>query len=154
MTRDFEGDLLLIDTPDGGDIVIKDGLFANDSSYGAAVYLSLFGGNKEDAGKVKNNNTWWGNLLAGMSEPEKMISRFQAATTGTPMTSKTVREAENAAKLDLQWIVDGGWADAIAVDGRVSMRNRFSLRVEITARGKAVFENVFADAWGEFGKTE
>jgi hypothetical protein len=51
----FEGDLLLEDTPDGGDIRIENNLFVSDRSFNTAVYLSLFGGNKDDNGKVKNN---------------------------------------------------------------------------------------------------
>ena len=46
--QDFEGDLLLADSADGGNVLISDGLFQGDRSFNTAVYLSLFGGNRDD----------------------------------------------------------------------------------------------------------
>jgi hypothetical protein len=86
--QDFEGDLLLEDTPDGGDIRIEDGLFISDRSFRTVVYLSLFGGNKEDNGRVRNRKTWWGNTLRGISENQKLTSRFQALIHGLPMQAE------------------------------------------------------------------
>jgi phage gp46-like protein len=143
----FEGDLLLGDSPDFGEIDIVDGLFVNDKSFGTAAYLSLFGGNKEDGGRVRNNKTWWGNTLEGVAENEKMISRFQAIIDGLPMSSKNIQEAENAAILDLKWIVDEGIADKIEVSGTASSRANFHLNVNIKASGKSIYENTFALFW-------
>ena len=78
----FEGDLLLVDSPDFGEIVIEDGFILSDKAFNTAVYLSLFGGNKDDNGKIKTKKTWWGNTLSGISKNEKMISRFQAVIFG------------------------------------------------------------------------
>jgi phage gp46-like protein len=143
----FEGDLLLADTPDGGDILIQEGLFHSDTAFDTAVYLSLFGGNKDDEGKVKNGKTWWGNLLPQTPEAEKMVSRLQAVITGTPLSAKNVRDAENAARLDLRWLVDAGMADAVLVDGRGQAGNRFSFKIEIRVNGNNVFDNTFVLFW-------
>jgi len=143
----FEGDLLLASTPDGGEIRVENGVFACDRAFNTAVYLSIFGGNKEDTGKVKNNKTWWGNTLEGTGENEKLVSRFQAVIFGLPMTSKNIESAESAAALDLQWIIDEGIADKITVSGRAVSRKKFSLRVEIKAGGKSIYENTFALFW-------
>ena len=145
--QNFEGDLLLYDTPDGGDIQIENDLFISDRSFDTAVYLSLFGGNKDDNGKVKNNKTWWGNTLAGINENEKIVSRFQAIIAGLPMTTKTIGEAESAAALDLQWVIDEGVAEKINVSGRAVGHNKFSIRVEIQAGGKSIYDNAFSLFW-------
>jgi phage gp46-like protein len=145
--QNFQGDLLLEDTPDGGNIRIDDGLFVSDQSFNTAVYLSLFGGNKDDTGKVKNNKTWWGNMLPETSDTEKLVSRFQSIILGLPMTTKNIQEAETAAMLDLSWITDEGIADEILVDGRAGNSNKFFLRVDIRAAGKSIYDNTFSLFW-------
>jgi phage gp46-like protein len=143
----FQGDLLLEDTPDGGNIRIDDGLFVNDRSFNTAIYLSFFGGNKDDTGKVKNNKTWWGNTLPETSDTEKLVSRFQSIILGLPMTTKNIQDAETAAMLDLSWIVDEGIADEVIVDGRAGNGNKFFLRVDIRAAGKSIYDNTFSLFW-------
>jgi phage gp46-like protein len=152
--QNFEGDLFLEDTPDGGDIRIENDLFVNDRSFNTAVYLSLFGGNKDDNGKVRNRKTWWGNTLIGTAENEKIVSRFQAIISGLPMTTKNIQEAENAASLDLKWITDEGIGDKITIYGRAVAWNEFSLTVDIQASGKSICENTFSLFWkaGVYGR--
>jgi phage gp46-like protein len=151
----FEGDLFLEDTPDGGEIRIENDLFVSDRSFNTAVYLSLFGGNKDDNGKVKNNKTWWGNTLGGTAENEKLVSRFQAIIFGLPMTTKNIQDAETAARLDLKWLVDEGAADKIITAGRAAGRDRFALTVQIRSGGKSIYENTFPLFWrsGLYGNT-
>ena len=143
----FEGDVLLVETPDGGDIVVKDGGVLPCKDFSSAVYISLFGGNKADDGKVKNNRTWWGNVLAGVREDEKVVSRFQAVVTGMPFSIKNIRAAENAARLDLEWLKNTGTADEIIVDGRVKGKNNFALYVCVNSGGKTLYEKDFALCW-------
>jgi len=144
---DFQGDLFLEDTPDGGDIRIENDFFVNDRSFNTAVYLSIFGGNKDDNGKVKNKKTWWGNTLDGVSENEKLVSRFQAVIISMPMTSKNIAEALGAAALDLQWIKDEGIGDEVIVTGSAIARNKFTLKINILAKGKSIYDNNFALFW-------
>ena len=144
---DFQGDLFLEDTPDGGDIRIENDFFVNDRSFNTAVYLSIFGGNKDDNGKVKNKKTWWGNTLDGVSENEKLVSRFQAVIISMPMTSKNIAEALGAAALDLQWIKDEGIGDEVIVTGSAIARNKFTLKINILAKGRSIYDNNFALCW-------
>lgn len=144
---EFEGDLLLEDTPDGGDIVLADDIFINDISFNTAVYLSIFGGNKDDNGKVKNKFTWWGNTLDGVTENEKIVSRFQAVIFGMPMTTKNIQEAETAASLDLQWIKSEGIADDISISGSAITRNQFQLKIKISTKGETIYQNAFFLFW-------
>jgi phage gp46-like protein len=145
--QNFEGDLLLMETPDGAEMVIENDLFVCDRSFNTAVYLSLFGGNKDDNGKVRNNKTWWGNTLPGTAENEKLVSRFQAVISGLPMTTKNIQEAEGAASLDLKWITDEGIAEKIIVSGRAVTRNKFTLHIDIQSGGKSIYENIFSLFW-------
>ncbi|MCL2093826.1 MAG: hypothetical protein FWH12_06490 [Treponema sp.] len=143
----FEGDLLLFDTVDGGDVAIADGFFISDRALDTAVYLSLFGGNKEDNGKVKNRKTWWGNTLRGVSENQKLVSRFQAIIFGLPMTTKNILDAEEAARLDLEWLISEKLADEIVADGRAVSNKRFDLKIQITSGEKIIFKNTYAVPW-------
>jgi phage gp46-like protein len=144
---DFQGDLLLIDTVDGGDVVIENGLFKGDRAFSTAVYLSLFGGSKDDTGKIKTNKTWWGNTLEGTSEAEKMVSRFQNIISGLPLSVKNVKAAENAAVLDLAWFIDLGIADKVEVEARTGEKSRFFITVKILKDKNTLFENSYSLLW-------
>ena len=144
---DFQGDLLLIDTPDGGDIVIEEGIFWGDQALATPVYISLFGGNKEDAGKIKNNKTWWGNTIEGTREEEKIVSRFQHIITSMPLSIKNIKAAEAAAIIDLQWIIDMGIADKIESECQTKEKNIFILVIKVLKDFNTVFENSYSALW-------
>ena len=151
----FEGDLLLEDSPDFGEIKIENGLFICDRSFDTSVYISLFGGNKDDNGKVENKKTWWGNTITGTPENEKMVSRFQNIIFSLPMTSKNILAARNAAFLDLKWIIDEKIANKIDVSGRASGNKLFKLGILIISEDKTIYNNAFSLFWeaGIYGKT-
>jgi len=144
-TADFEGDLLLTLTEDGGELAIEDGLFMPDKSFATAVLISLFGGNIEDSGKVENRSGWWGNYTG--STENKIQSRFQAITNGNPLTVATAKEAVNAAKLDLAWVIENGIADEISIKGVIADVKRFELEVILTKDGTDIFKNKYAINW-------
>jgi len=146
---DFEGDLLLIDTPDGGDIVIDNGLMKPDINFSTAVYLSLFGGNEDDNGKVKNKKEYWGNCLKDISHNVKLRSRFQNIIFGYPMTVKNIKEAEKAAEKDLEWFIDEKIADEIIINGRAIGIKNFELEVKILKDVLTIFENKYQLLWGK-----
>jgi phage gp46-like protein len=148
MKNNFMGDLLLIETPDAGDCVIKDGLLESDPAFGTAFYISLFGGNKADSGKVKNRKTWWGNMLPGVPENEKIVSRFQNFILSKPMTVKNIKLACAAANQDLKWAIDEGIADEIIISGRAEGKNQFRLYVEVKKAGESMFETDYGVLWG------
>jgi len=148
MLQNFEGDLLLSETLDGGDVEIENGLLVSDKQFSTAVYLSLFGGNKLDNGKTNSVNQFWGNLLSDTTESEKLRSRFQYIITGLPMSVKNIKEAEKAAYMDLQWFIDEKIADVINIFGQAPGKNRFNLRVEILKDINLIFENEYFLLWG------
>jgi phage gp46-like protein len=146
--QDFEGDVLLVETPDGGDFIMQDGLIMADNNYSTAIYLSLFGGNKDDSGVVKTNKTWWGNTLRGTKKNEKLISRFQNIIRSMPLTIKNIRRAEDAAVLDLVWMVEEGLADKVEANGSTQGKNRFHLDINLLKSETSIFEYSFNTTWG------
>ena len=110
--------------------------------------LSLFGGNKDDAGTVKNRHTWWANTLKETPETEKVVSRFQAVITGLPLSVKNIRKAETAAALDLEWLKNDGVADEIIADGKTKGKDTFVLGVEVKSKGQQLYQKEFALLWG------
>jgi phage gp46-like protein len=146
--QSFEGDILLVETPDGGDFVLLDGVIVADNNYSTAVYLSLFGGNKDDSGAVKTNKTWWGNTLKRTEKNEKLISRFQNIIRARPLTVKNIKDAETAATLDLSWMVEEGLADKIEAIGSTKGRNRFNIEIHLIKSGESIFNYNFDTIWG------
>jgi phage gp46-like protein len=146
--HDFQGDILLIETPDGGDLIMQDGIIMADNNYSTAIYLSLFGGNKEDGGVVKNNKTWWGNTLRDTPKNEKLISRFQYVIRSRPLTVKNIRDAEAAAVLDLAWMVEDGIADKVETSGSTEGQNRLYLIINLIKEKKIISDYSLNTIWG------
>lgn len=149
MSDIFEGDVLLVDTVDGGEISIINGLVIADKKFSTAVYLSLFGGNEADQGRVDNNKTWWGNRFENISENEKIVSRFQAIIKSLPLTSKNLLLAEQAAKEDLIWMISEGIADEIITDIKIVDRFRCELEIIIRKDGELIEKSSYKVNWEE-----
>lgn len=144
---EFEGDVLLRDTNDGGEIVIENGEILCDKGLRTAVYLSLLGGNKGDDG-ISDSETWWGNKLRDIPENEILRSRFQAIIRGKPLTSKNLKDAEEAANDDLKWLIDEGIADKVECEIFTENRNFINLSVNILKESKTVIAETFCFEWG------
>lgn len=132
---EFAGDVLLVSTPDGGDIVLKDGLIADCRNFDTAVLLSLFGGNRDDV-DGREKETWWGNLMPGTRVDERMKSEFGAAMA-MPITAANLRYAAQAAERDLAWTKEAGADD---VDVRISAESQKSVRLDVDITQDAASE--------------
>lgn len=144
---DFEGDLLLNPAADGVDLKVEDNLFICDRGFGTAVFLSLFGGNKDDAGQIEDYSGWWGNYIGDVPENEKLISRFQHIITSMPMTSANIKVAEEAAALDLAWLKDEEICDEILVSGQATGIKSFKLIVFLNKSGASLFQAEYPLQW-------
>lgn len=142
---DFEGDVLLKDSPDGGEIEIKDGLISCDKGFSTAVYLSLFGGNEDDKGLAESNKGFWGNCLG--DKKTRLVSRFQNVIKGCPLTPKNVLAACSAAKDDLDWMLEDKIADDISVTGRILSVTNANFHVKIMKQNANVIETEFGVNW-------
>ncbi len=145
--EEFGGDVLLMDTADGGEINIVNGLVMSDKRFSTATFLSLFGGNPEDEGKVDNSKTWWGNRFQDTSEVEKLSGKFQSVIKTLPMTSKNLRVAEGAARDDLQWFIDEGIADDIVCSLRAVDVKRIEITVVIKKSGELIEKGNWTANW-------
>lgn len=147
MTEEFGGDVLLFDTEDGGEISVINGLVIPDGGFRTAVYLSLFGGNKDDGGEVASGYTWWGNRLEGVSENEKLVSRFMSFVRSVPLNSKNLKIAQDKAKEDLKWFLDDDIADSVEVEILDEGNNRIQLNVRIEKSGEIIESGKYALQW-------
>ena len=115
-----QGDVILYQTDDGGDITIENGLVEVSAGLETAAYLSLFGGNESGA-------EWWGNLTD--EQPDYQYrSETGALLRSIPATTGNMRRIEDAVKRDLAWMSN----DITAVVTMPGM-NRIKLTIEIGA---------------------
>lgn len=144
-----EGDVLLRHTIDGGEISVSAGLMQMTGGFETAVYLSLFGGNEDDDGRPDNPKTWWGNL--GVSDPaERYVSRFQNLLSALPAIPANLRRLEEAAKADLQWLLDIKAASTVEVTATMPGLNRVDIDVGIYAEGEEINFN-YSENWKAMG---
>jgi phage gp46-like protein len=122
-------DVLLRQTQDGGDLTLEGGLFAVSDGLEAAAYLSLFGGNEQDAGGSDLTESWWGNL----TEPDparRYRSETQHLLRSLPATPSSLLRIEQAAARDLAWMIDEGVVKTVTVAARIPELNR--VQVDVT----------------------
>lgn len=130
-----QGDVVLFQSLDDGEIVVNDGLVQMDGGLQTTVYLSLFGGNQDDDGIQNNNQTWWANL--NETDPVlRYVSRLQNLLTHIPATSSNLIRVQDAALADLQWLLDEKVANNITVLATIPELNRLKLEINITAQGE------------------
>lgn len=147
MSEEFAGDVLLFDTGDGGQISILNGLVMPDKRFSTAAYISLFGGNDDDMGRVDNNKTWWGNRFSNISNNELVVSRFQSLTKKLPLTSKNIALAEQAARDDLNWMIMEDVADEVSVAVQAIDKNRINLNIVVKKDGSLLDEGNWTLQW-------
>lgn len=114
----YEGDVKLYNTDAGGDIVYTNGQPVMDGGLETAAFISVF--TKEE---------WWGNEFA-IKESEKIGSRFLDLQNES-LTSKTVRDAEEAVKDSLEWMLDTGLASNIDVQAFIPQQSRLDVQIKI-----------------------
>ena len=97
-------DVLLFQTTDDGDVTT--GL---DTTQGieTALYLSLFGGNRDDDGSQDGDKGWWGNLIE-TDENAKLVSETAYLLGTIPATAYNLNRLVAAAGRDLAWLTSTG----------------------------------------------
>ncbi|MCP4444596.1 MAG: hypothetical protein GY811_04525 [Myxococcales bacterium] len=135
MTQQQQGDVLLYQTDDGGEINVVNGLVEMSGGLQTSVYLSLFGGNEDDDGRQDSAQTWWGNL-SETEKPKRYRSEAQHLLQALPASSGNLRRIEDAAARDLQWFIDGGIASNVAVAASIPGLNYINLTIDIEAYGE------------------
>jgi hypothetical protein len=108
-------DVLLYETGNGGDVLVRGNDLAAVSGYENAPYLSMFGG-----------SDWWGNYLT----TGKYQSQTEAILLTTPLTSSGRLLIENAINADLAFLSDiegTTWSVNTAITGP----NRLEITITI-----------------------
>lgn len=140
-----QGDVLLFQTDDDGEITVENGLVEMSGGLETAAYLSLFGGNEDDDGRGDNPLTWWGNLDE-VDPVRQYRSETQNLLQALPATTGNLRRIEDAAGRDLAWFVDERVASSVVVTASIPGINRIKLIVDIEAVGdESSFE--FTENW-------
>ena len=135
-----QGDVTLFQTNDDGDITVTNGIVEMSGGLETAAYLSLFGGNEDDAGLTDIVNTWWANLdeidptFQFRSETQHLLEAL-AATTGN------LRRIEDAAIKDLAWFIEKGVASEVTVTASMPGLNRVALTINIDQNELEFIEN-------------
>jgi phage gp46-like protein len=122
-------DVLIEQSDDGGEVTIESGLVTLTDDFRSAAYLSLFGGNEDDNG-LDSSAQWWGNL--GETEPNRRYrSRTEYLLQSLAPSSANLLLLEDAARADLQWLIDTGAAKAVDAVASIPALNKLSLVVII-----------------------
>lgn len=140
-----QGDVLLCQTNDDGEINVVDGMVEMSGGLETAAYLSLFGGNEDDDGRADNAATWWGNL--GETDPARQYrSETQHLLQALAANTGNLRRVEDAATRDLAWFVQNNVASSVSVSASIPGVNKIKLTIDIEAVGEeSSFE--FVENW-------
>jgi phage gp46-like protein len=142
---DQQGDVLLFNTVDNGDIEVVGGLVTMSGGLGTAVYLSLFGGNILDDGRSENKFTWWGNYLENLPE-NKYVSETQYLLKSLPATTSNLRRVEDASLRDVNWLLNIGAASKIESLASIPAIDTLQLNIAIEAVGEEA-RFTFTENW-------
>lgn len=130
-----QGDVLLFQTNDDGDIISENGLLAMSGGLETAAYLSLFGGNEDDDGRSNNPANWWGNLDE-IDPARQYRSETQNLLQALPATTGNLLRIEDAVKRDLAWMVSIGAASEVSAEVSILGINRILIDINVIARGE------------------
>ena len=132
MTQPQQGDVVLFQSLDDGDIEVVNGVVTMDGGLQSAVYLSLFGGNFKDDGLKNNEFGWWGNKLETETN-RQLRSETQNLLHGIPSTANNRLRIDQAVRRDLQWMLTERVANEIDVAVTVPDLNQIKIVVTINA---------------------
>mgnify|MGYP001415642543 CR=1 FL=1 len=141
-----QGDVSLYQTPDDGDIEIKNGIVTMESGLQTAAYLSMFGGNLDDSASGKKDKTWWGNLMESETQFQ-LRSQTQFLLRSIPATPFNLVRINDAVQSDLKWMIDVGAADEIDVSSMIPSLNKINIKIDISANKENTTLNYSAN-WG------
>ena len=130
-----QGDVLLQQTNDNGDISVVNGVVEMTGSFETMAYLCLFGGNEDDDGRSDNSETWWGNI--DEIDPDlRYVSETQNLLKSIPAISSNLLRIQAAAERDLAVFITKNIASSVTVVVNVPALNRVAITVDIEADGE------------------
>ena len=118
-----QGDILLYQTDDDGEINVENGLVEMAGGLQTAAYLSMFGGSETDI-------EWWGNIDE-LLDARKYTSETQILLKSIPSTTGNLNRIKSAVERDLAWMVTDGAATEIAVEVTMPGLNQVLITIDI-----------------------
>ena len=113
-----EGDVLLYQTTDGGNINVEDGIVQMTTGLETAVYFSLF-----------SPDDWYGNETT--DDPnEKLHSETELIISKKPQTSKNYQLLVQAIEQDLKWLTES-LANNVSASITSDSLNRVNINITI-----------------------
>jgi len=112
----YEGDVKLVQTDDGGDIEFVAGQPVMDQGLETAVYISLFSGD------------WWGNTIS--EQNEKLNSELEELYNRN-LSNQTRLDAEEYVRKALEWMISLGIAKRIDVSASLPTPGWLGLEITI-----------------------
>ncbi len=134
-------DVLLFQTPDGGEITALNGQLKLTGGLETAVMLSCFGGNVEDSGlSADNAKQWWGNVEE-TDTTKTYRSELQFLLKTLPLIPANLPRFEAAANKDLAWLADSV-ADSVAARATMPGIDQIKITIAIVINGKSTVFSV------------
>jgi phage gp46-like protein len=129
-------DVLLFQTPDGGEIEAKNGQISLSEGLEVAAYLSCFGGNVDDSGiEADNASQFWANF--DQTDPDKRYrSTLQFLLRTLPITPANLKRFEEAAVADLRWMTKSA-ADSVAARATMPGVDQVKIDIVIVIAGES-----------------
>ena len=106
----MEFDLKVIETQNGGDLVLLGNDLALDETFETMIYLAMFGGNVQastspDRLPTEQDASWWGNALLYADTPSLQFNSLTERTLNTtPITSAGLIKMRQAVQSDLEFM--------------------------------------------------
>lgn len=124
-------DLVIYETGDGGDLEIKADDLQLISGLTNQVYLALFGGNLAQStdSSISDDEQrldYWGNEI--LEKDNQFNSTFEKTLREISLNTSGIRELENAAKKDLEYLQEFA---TIEINGSLISVSRFELNIHI-----------------------
>lgn len=129
-----QGDVLLYQTNDGGEINVVGGVIEMSGGLETALYLSMFGGNEDCSGRETCPFTWWANRDE-IDPALKYVSETQFLLKELPATTGNLGRIEEAVKRDTKWLIDKKAASSITILVTIPAINSIKITVDIEAQG-------------------
>ena len=133
-----DGDVLLFQTLNAGNISITDGIVQMTQGLETAVYLSLF-----------SPADWFCNEAAETPE-ERLSSETEAIINNKPQSSKNYQLLVQAIEADLKWLIDNGNANSIEASVSSDGLNRVIIGITIEQDSSSTNISVPVE-WGANG---
>lgn len=130
----MQGDVLLFQTDDGGNISLTNGQIDMTTGLETAVYLSLF--SPED---------WFLNDIAE-TDDEKLSSETNKIIDTLPNVSGNYSLLEQANLMDLQWLIDNDYANEVTSSVSSDAINRVNIQINVD---KQILN--FSEGWNTNG---